>query len=458
MKKLWSENLAFLRALLDAVPSMLFVVDGDVTIMHVNSAALQVVGTDEKSTLLRRGGDVLKCVHAAETAAGCGRSPACRHCVIRNSVTDALKGKQVLREPTQMELVTQSGVRDVYFRITAAPFEHGKGRYALLAIEDVTELKKAESALQAGEARLRNITAMLGEGIYALDREGKLTFLNPEAERLLGWTEAELLGKNIHNLIHHQKANGTVITRDECPLYKATSEGRMCREDEGIFWRKDGTSFPVSIVATPMREDGGIMGSVAIFQDITERKRATEELQKLNDLLARQATTDALTGIANRLKFKEALSAELARSRRHHLTFSLIMFDIDHFKQVNDKYGHQAGDCVLREIVALIAGHIRVHDLFARWGGEEFMILVVNTPLDNALLFAEKLRHMVEKFNFPGIGRVTCSFGVAEASANETEDSFTKRVDRAMYRAKTQGRNRVEKTQVDDEHISGSAS
>ncbi len=445
MNKPWSDNLAFLRALLDAVPSMLFVVDGDITIMHVNSAALQMVGTDEKAALLRRGGDVLNCVHAAETAEGCGRSPACRHCVIRNSVNDALKGKKVLREPTQMELVTQSGVRDVFFRITATPFEYIEGRYALLAVEDVTELKNAESALREGEAKLRNITAMLGEGIYAIDSEGKLTFLNPEAERLLGWTETELLGNDVHSVIHDKKANGTPLTPGECPLHKATSEGRMCREDEGIFRRKDGTSFPVSIVATPLWDDGLIAGSVAVFQDITEQKKAAEELRRLNELLARQATTDALTGIANRLKFQETLSAEVARSRRHHMTFSLIMFDIDHFKQINDRHGHHAGDCVLREITALIAGHIRLHDLFARWGGEEFVILVVNTPLDNALLFAEKLRRMVEKFDFPAVGKVTCSFGVAEASVRETEDELMQRVDGALYRAKTEGRNRVEK-------------
>jgi diguanylate cyclase (GGDEF)-like protein len=174
------------------------------------------------------------------------------------------------------------------------------------------------------------------------------------------------------------------------------------------------------------------------------RRDAAEEMKRLNELLARQATTDSLTGISNRLKFGESLKAEINRSRRYALPLSLIMFDIDHFKGVNDTYGHLAGDKVLVGIADLVSKNTRVNDLFARWGGEEFMIMVMNSALDNARMSAEKLRLLIEQHLFPGDIRVTCSFGVAQFLHDESEDRFIQRVDDALYLAKARGRNRLE--------------
>jgi diguanylate cyclase (GGDEF)-like protein len=174
-----------------------------------------------------------------------------------------------------------------------------------------------------------------------------------------------------------------------------------------------------------------------------ERKRAAEELKRLNELLERQATTDPLTGILNRLKFNHTLNAEIQRSKRYAMPLSLIMFDIDHFKNINDSHGHHAGDKVLREIVELVKENIRVHDFFARWGGEEFMIMATNTVLDNARLLAEHLRLKIGRHHIQGVGRVTCSFGVAQL-INDTEDQLMQRVDHALYQAKANGRDRVE--------------
>ena len=174
------------------------------------------------------------------------------------------------------------------------------------------------------------------------------------------------------------------------------------------------------------------------------RRESSEELKRLNDLLARQATTDSLTGISNRLKFGDTLNAEISRSRRYHLPLSLIMFDIDHFKGINDTYGHLAGDGVLVGIAGLVSKNVRAHDLFARWGGEEFMIMVTNSALENARMFADKLRLMIEQCSFPGGIRVTCSFGVAQFLYDESDDRFIQRVDDALYLAKARGRNRLE--------------
>lgn len=173
-----------------------------------------------------------------------------------------------------------------------------------------------------------------------------------------------------------------------------------------------------------------------------ERKRAAVELKRLNELLERQATTDALTGISNRLKFNEMLDAEVHRSKRYGLPLSLVMFDIDGFKKINDTYGHQAGDRVLRELTALVRENIRVNDLFARWGGEEFMIMATNTTLENARFFAEGLRQLIAQHTFHAVGTITCSFGVARL-LDDSQDLLIQRADRALYDAKAGGRDRV---------------
>jgi len=437
-------NLDFLHMILEAVPSSLFVVDSDLRVVHLNSAAARMVGAEPEAVFMHRGGEVLHCIQAAKTPGGCGQAAVCRECVIRNSVLKAVQESSVHRESTKMEFVTPEGASEVSLQITTSPIAYEGSIYALLVIEDISELMRIQEALRDSEAKLRNMASVIGEGIYVLDRNNRLTFMNPEAEKLLGWTETELLGKQVHDIFHHQRADGTRLSSGECPVHKTITTGTTYRSDENTFMRKDGTFFPASIIATPLREHGQIAGSVTVFQDITERKHAAEQLQQLNELLARQATTDTLTGISNRLKFSDTLSAEIRRSRRYDLPLSLIMFDIDHFKRINDTYGHHTGDSVLKELAGLVQQNVRLHDLFARWGGEEFMIMVTSSPLEKARLFAEKLRFMMEEHSFSGAGRVTCSFGVVQFVCDETDDRFTRRVDDALYRAKAQGGNRVQ--------------
>lgn len=177
---------------------------------------------------------------------------------------------------------------------------------------------------------------------------------------------------------------------------------------------------------------------------LREKERLEKQLEEANALLEKQATTDTLTGIANRRKFGFFLEAEMGRSRRYHVPLALIMFDIDHFKRINDTFGHPAGDAVLAELARIVTGTIRSEDSFARWGGEEFVILLPQTESRGAQSMAERIRSLVERNPFPVAEQVTCSFGVTPFGASDTPDSFLKRVDEALYRAKESGRNRVE--------------
>ena len=155
------------------------------------------------------------------------------------------------------------------------------------------------------------------------------------------------------------------------------------------------------------------------------------------------ATTDCLTEIYNRRKFDEIVDVEHQRANHENAPFSLIMFDIDHFKKVNDTFGHSVGDLVLKSLSRLIRGLVRQGDLLIRWGGEEFILLLPSTCLDEAEPFAERVRKKVEQAKFDPAGRVTISLGVAQFKSGDSIDSLMRRVDHALYQAKDRGRNRV---------------
>lgn len=168
-----------------------------------------------------------------------------------------------------------------------------------------------------------------------------------------------------------------------------------------------------------------------------------DELQAQTSELERVSATDALTGIWNRKHFDRVLSLELDRSIRFRQPASLIFFDVDHFKQVNDTFGHQVGDSVLQELVQITRSAIRLIDGLYRWGGEEFVVLVASTNYWKAATLAEKIRSTVEQHTFAGVGSITISLGVAEHMGSEDTQGWFRRVDDALYRAKRGGRNRI---------------
>lgn len=168
-------------------------------------------------------------------------------------------------------------------------------------------------------------------------------------------------------------------------------------------------------------------------------------IKLLQEQMSLMAFTDPLTSIYNRLHFSNFLESEIDRVKRYGGTFSIIFFDLDHFKKINDEYGHLAGDAVLKEVAELAGEANRSADIFARYGGEEFIILTPSTDMAGAMAHAERLRADIENHRFSDIGHLTCSFGVAEFIP-ETDDmpSIFKRADTALYNAKHLGRNRVE--------------
>jgi diguanylate cyclase (GGDEF)-like protein len=180
-----------------------------------------------------------------------------------------------------------------------------------------------------------------------------------------------------------------------------------------------------------------------------ELARKNKELEAANHSLEHLASTDALTGIANRRTLDELLARELARANRQHQPLTLILADIDYFKRINDTYGHVVGDQVLSKLGKLFGGQVRTYDTAARYGGEEFALLFPGTACPEGIAIAERLRKQVGAIQVPGgPERISVSFGVATSMENESAEAFIARTDAALYRAKNGGRNRVEADEV----------
>ncbi|HQS57554.1 MAG TPA: diguanylate cyclase [Gallionellaceae bacterium] len=304
-----------------------------------------------------------------------------------------------------------------------------RGKYELEALvhERTADLEEREEVLQS-------ITTAAQDAVIMIDSNGNVTHWNPAAEKMFGYSLVEIIGRNLLDLVVPSKYHDAL--RAGYPKFVQTGTGPLIGAITEVDARKrDGSEFPVEISIAAIRVKQS-WHAVAIARDITVRKLAAEHLKQL-------ASTDALTGAFNRRRFNEVMQIELARAKRYGTPITLIIFDIDHFKRINDTHGHSAGDQVLLKLALLVSGNIRDTDIFARWGGEEFVILASNCETQCPHSLAEKIRKLIEFYPFEEVGQVTCSFGVTEYCSGDDQESIVKRADSNLYRAKEAGRNRV---------------
>ena len=184
--------------------------------------------------------------------------------------------------------------------------------------------------------------------------------------------------------------------------------------------------------------------NLKIRHTLNELSLAQTRLKQQNQVLKKISTTDPLTNISNRLKLDEAITSEIQRAQRNGSVFSIILLDIDHFKKVNDTYGHQVGDRTLTVFARLLETSIRSIDIVGRWGGEEFLILCPNTDRNGCKLLAKNLRILIEEQDFPTAGPQTASFGISSYKQGDKAEMVIERADKAMYQAKANGRNQIE--------------
>ena len=299
---------------------------------------------------------------------------------------------------------------------------------------EIEARSRAERARMESENRFRTLVEMSPNAIL-VHRGGTIVYLNPTGQRLMGATDPEqLTGRSFIDFIiaPYRKS---ILER----LSQINQTHEPLPPTELVVRTLAGREVPCEVVSAPILYDG-IPAVQSIIRDITERKRMQEELTRL-------ATTDPLTGLNNRRRFFEILEREWARSRRHSRPMSILMFDLDHFKNINDIHGHAVGDSVLVCLTAAAKDVLRSEDILGRLGGEEFAVVLPEADRSTAEAIAERLRQRLGGISVDapeGTVRCTISVGVIQCRlAHESLDVALKRADDALYRAKRSGRNMV---------------
>lgn len=328
----------------------------------------------------------------------------------------------------------------IWLQINGTPYFDAAGRFQGYrgAAMDITERKATETAIKASERKLRALAESAYDAIVMIDSRDRVSFWNDAAEQLFGYTEQEVLGQAIHPLITPPEELEHALKGME----RFSSHGMgdaVGSITEVMAMRKDGSRFEAERSIASFRLEGAWY-AVATIRDISERKATEAKLLEL-------ATTDSLTGLYNRRRFMELCEREFSRSIRYDRPLAMFMMDIDHFKKVNDEYGHDAGDRVLRALSEISVMALRNADLLGRLGGEEFGVLLPETDAESALDVAERLRQSISRTDISVNShtlKITVSIGISMLTPGmHSIDTLLKGADIALYEAKQTGRNRV---------------
>jgi diguanylate cyclase (GGDEF)-like protein/PAS domain S-box-containing protein len=310
----------------------------------------------------------------------------------------------------------------------------------------------ADRSAQSGAMAQLMIDSIRDYAVFMIDTDGRVLSWNTGARRIMGYTAHEVMGRHVSEFYPEDLRE----TEPQHALEAATRDGHY--RSEGWQVKKDGSRFWASmVIETVCRENGDIIGFAEVTRDTTERRCAeealraakqdlerrveerTEELKALNIELERQADTDCLTGIWNRRGFLRLAAHEIQRSARYRKPFAILFIDLDDFKTINDAYGHAAGDRALQLVVAQMGRQLRAGDVMARIGGDEFVLLLLETTVNGAVRVAKRLCRALAAATTEAEGAsftTMVSVGVAQWRTGETIDLLLARADAALYSAK----------------------
>ncbi len=289
----------------------------------------------------------------------------------------------------------------------------------------------------------RDLLDALSDGVYLVDRDRRITYWSKGAERLTGYPADKVVGRRCRDgILNHVDGAGVQLCRTRCPLRDTMHDGQD-RQARVYLRHRGGHRVPVSVRALPLCDAAGkITGAVETFTDdtmVTDLNDRLAELQRL-------ALADPLTGLGNRRHLEQQLQIWMEHQNRYQWTFGLLFLDIDHFKTVNDRYGHDIGDDVLRMVAATLSHTVRAGDPVARYGGEEFVVVLPHADRVAVQESAERLRALIAQSRLVVDRRrvaVTVSIGATLVEPEDTAASVLSRADTLLYTAKRTGRNRV---------------
>lgn len=340
---------------------------------------------------------------------------------VNQSFTESIENKssydvthRLLMKDGRIKFVREQGHTD-YNEQGEATLTHG-------TVQDITSLHMAQ-------AERERYLSLVDEHVItsSTDLRGKITYVSQAFSDISGYDKDELMGRN-HSIVRHPDMSEELYEELWSTIL---NDQTWVGEIKNL--KKDGSSYWVKATISPVfSEENKKIGYTAIRQDITDKKRV-EEL----------AIRDSLTQLYNRVHLDLILLQSIQNSSRFGHQLSVIMLDIDKFKNVNDTYGHQVGDSVLKETSDILKKLIRESDTLGRWGGEEFLVIAPETDIDGAMILAENIRLKMMNHNFSTIGTVTASFGVSCFQKDDTENTIVDRADKALYKAKENGRNQV---------------
>ncbi|MGE4497576.1 MAG: PAS domain-containing protein [Deferribacterales bacterium] len=347
---------------------------------------------------------------------------------IKEVIEQALREKKSFSEEHVLNIPGEEH-KHVHIRGSVITGENGAPAAFIGTLQDVTDIRNAQLALDRMNRMLSEYTEIVDKNVIVsrTDLNGRILYVSDAFCRAAEFSREELIGRT-HSVLSHPDMDREVYTN----LWSTISGGSVWKGELKNRSGK-GNDYWISVTISPTYgKSGRINGYTAVGTDITVKK----QMEKLS-------VTDPLTGLYNRLRLDSVFRKEIERCERYGCSLSVILIDVDGFKSINDSFGHQTGDIILREVAEVLGGSIRKTDTIGRWGGEEFLIICPETDLDGAVRLAEKLRSAVESREFMIVGSVTCSIGVTDHGGQITESAMMKAADQALYQAKREGRNRV---------------
>ncbi|WP_052813073.1 diguanylate cyclase [Desulfonatronum thioautotrophicum] len=409
------ENRRLLKTLMQAAKDAMVMVAEDGRVSLWNTAAELIFGYTEDEAVDRFLGDLI--------------APQRFRLMYEQALAATARLGQGARHGQTMEIPARHKEgRELVVELSLSMFRSRASIYLVSIIRDITERKAAERDLRLSRFSLEKSV----DSIFWIREDGGFDYVNPAACRNLGYSMAELKAMGVPGI-------DPDFTPEIWPLHWRDLKNSGHLLIQSRHRRKDGTIFPVELSLDYLHFESEEY-NVAQARDISERVAAEEELKRL-------AHTDGLTGLYNRRAFTEGLEQEIARQKRYGKPLTVMMMDLDHFKKINDAYGHAGGDDVLRHFAEVLRQTIRETDIPGRLGGEEFAVLLPETDAAQGVRLANRLGLTIRSASVEtdaGPVSYTVSIGLSQLAAGDTTDTILARADQVLYRAKEGGRDRVE--------------